>query len=72
MRKKLCNCGKIEGKKIVLNSHAWVGMTADKKDGVLTGKKGLYLKNNYCPQCGKPIEVIEDGQRKLFPGEEIA
>ena len=72
MRKKNCSCGEISGKKFVLNSHAWIGMTADEKDGILTGKKGLYLENNYCPQCGAPYKVVKDGQQRLFPGEGIA
>lgn len=73
MRRQTCSCGAVEGKRAVLNSHARVGMTATVEDGIYRNKAGLYLKNNYCPQCGKPIEIVEDGQKKLLlEMEEIA
>jgi hypothetical protein len=57
-----CNCGAIPGKKSILNSEAHVGITTNFSDsGTLINNKGLYLKNNYCPQCGKKnIELERD------------
>lgn len=73
VRKQTCTCGAIKGKKTILNSHAIVGVTTEFQDNeVFKNNKGLYLENNYCPQCGTPYEIVEDGQKKLFLGEESA
>lgn len=59
--KQACSCGEIEGKKIILNSHAHVGITTEFQDnGVFKNNKALYLENNYCPQCGKKYAKESD------------
>ncbi|WP_273328152.1 hypothetical protein [Vallitalea guaymasensis] len=63
-----CNCGCIEGKNILLNSHAHVGITTEFQDnGVFHNNKALYIENNYCPQCGKKYNVVfeKDEQEEL-------
>jgi len=52
-----CNCRAIPGKKTILNTEARVGITTEFQDnGVFKNNKALYLKNNYCPQCGTPYK----------------
>lgn len=59
VRKQTCTCGAIKGKKTILNSHAIVGVTTEFQDNeVFKNNKGVYLENNYCPQCGTPYEII--------------
>jgi hypothetical protein len=49
-----CNCGEITGKKTLLNNKAHVGITTKFSDtGTFVDNNGLYLDNNYCPQCGQ-------------------
>ncbi len=59
-----CNCGHIEGKKVLPHSHALsFGITVkdmgEGYDGTFVDAKSLYLENNYCPQCGTKITVEE-------------
>lgn len=54
-----CNCGRIEGKKTLLNNQAHIGITTEFFDnGVFKNNKALYVQNNYCPQCG--AKYMED------------
>ena len=54
MKKPACNCGAQEGKTIILNSRAHIGVITEFHDnGTLRNNKALYLENNFCPQCGK-------------------
>lgn len=55
-----CHCGESEGKTIILNSQAHVGIiTAIQDNGVFEDNKALYLENRFCPQCGAPRKIIE-------------
>ena len=55
-----CNCGSIEGKKTILNSHVHVGITTKfSKTGTFIENTCLYLEQNYCPQCGRKYIVKE-------------
>lgn len=54
-----CTCGAIPGKKTLLNDQAHVGITTEFSDsGTFVNNKGLYLKNNFCPQCGRKYVII--------------
>ena len=60
-----CECGRIEGKTTLLNNEAHVGITTEFQDnGVFKNNKGLYLKNNFCPQCGMKY-IEDDGQIEM-------
>jgi hypothetical protein len=73
VRKQTCKCGAIPGKNTILHDVARVGITTRFRDnGTFLDNEALYVWNNYCPQCGAPYEIIEDGQKKLFPEEGIA
>jgi hypothetical protein len=49
-----CNCGAIADKKTLLNDQAHVGITTQLSDsGTFVNNKALYLKNNFCPECGQ-------------------
>jgi hypothetical protein len=68
VRKRTCTCGAIKGKKTILSNRVRVGITTEFHDnGVFKNNTALFLENNYCPQCGAPYEIIEGGQKKLFP-----
>lgn len=52
-RVKSCGCGAKPGKKIILNTEAHVGIITEiRNNGVFLNNKALYLRNNYCPECG--------------------
>lgn len=64
MRRQTCSCGKIEGRTTILNNRAHVGITAELHDnGVFKSNKAIYLKNNFCSQCGAPYEEDRKGER---------
>ena len=51
-----CECGKEEGKKLLLCEDVRIGITIklmpDDYDGTFIDNKACYINNNYCPQCG--------------------
>lgn len=55
-----CHCGEIQGKKVILNAEARVGIiTAFQNNGVFKDNEPLYLENRFCPQCGAPRKIVE-------------
>ena len=48
-----CECGKVEGKKTILNNAVVVGVNTElDENGVFVNHRACTLENNYCPQCG--------------------
>ena len=61
-----CNCGFVEGKKVLPHSHSFFGITVkdmgENYKGAFIDNRVLTLANNYCPQCGVRISHIDSEQ----------
>lgn len=58
---KDCNCGEIEGKKVILGNFSRIGITTEFQDnGVFKNHSALYVDNNFCPQCGTKYKIVNE------------